>query len=67
MAIIRKLQAVKTEQDHLLGIQDLSFSKVTSILDQAKTFIRKSLVCSKVSAIEKSFFSTVNNAFKGYW
>ena len=51
MAIIRKLQAVKTEQDHLLGIQDLSFSKVTSILDQAKTFITLNKSASKKTDI----------------
>ena len=39
MAIIKKLKAVKTEQDHLLGIQDISFSQVSEILKQAKTFI----------------------------
>ena len=39
MAVIKKLKAVKKEQNHLLGIQDLSFSQVTQILDQAKTFI----------------------------
>ena len=39
MAIIKKLKAVKKEQNHLLGIQDLSFSQVSDILNQAKTFI----------------------------
>ena len=39
MAIIKKLKAVKKEQIHLLGIQDLSFSQVSEILKQAKTFI----------------------------
>ena len=39
MAIIKKLKAVKIEQNHLLGIQDLSFSQVSEILKQAKTFI----------------------------
>ena len=39
MAIIKKLKAIKKEQNHLLGIQDLSFSKINEILKQAKTFI----------------------------
>ena len=51
MAIIRKLQAVKTKQDHLLGIQDLSFSKVTCILNQAKTFITLNKSASKKTDI----------------
>ena len=40
MAIIKKLKAVKINQNHLLGIQDLSFSEVSKILDEAKTFIK---------------------------
>ena len=39
MAVIKKLKAVKIEQNHLLGIQDISFSQVSEILKQAKTFI----------------------------
>ena len=39
MAIIKKLKAVKIEQNHLLGIQDISFSQVSEILNQAKKFI----------------------------
>ena len=39
MAVIKKLKAVKIEQDHLSGIQDISFSQVSEILKQAKTFI----------------------------
>ena len=39
MAVIKKLKAVKIEQNHLLGIQDISFSQVSEILEQAKTFI----------------------------
>ena len=39
MAIIKKLKAVKINQNHLLGIQDLSFSEVSHILKEAKTFI----------------------------
>jgi len=38
MAVIKKLKAVKIEQNHLLGIQDISFSQVSEILTQAKTF-----------------------------
>ena len=40
MAIIKKLKAVKINQNHLLGIQDLSFSEVSQILNEAKTFIK---------------------------
>ena len=36
MAVIKKLKAVKIEQNHLLGIQDISFSQVSEILKQAK-------------------------------
>ena len=32
MAVIKKLKAVKIEQNHLLGIQDLSFPQVSEIL-----------------------------------
>ena len=39
MAVIKKLKAVKIEQNHLLGIQDISISQVSEILNQAKTFI----------------------------
>ena len=39
MAVIKKFKAVKIDQNHLLGIQDLSFSEVSDILKQAKTFI----------------------------
>jgi len=39
MAIIKKLKAVKIDQNHLLGIQDISHSQITEILNQAKTFI----------------------------
>ena len=39
MAIIKNFKAVKIEQHHLLGIQELSFSEISNILKQAKTFI----------------------------
>ena len=39
MAVIKKLKAVKIEQNHLLGIQDITFSQISEILKQAKTFI----------------------------
>ena len=39
MAVIKKLKAIKKEQNHLLGIQDLSFPQINEILRQAKTFI----------------------------
>ena len=47
MAVIKKLKAVKSNQNHLLGIQDISFSKVTEILKQAKTFITLNKSSSK--------------------
>tara|TARA_Y100000590_G_scaffold84921_1_gene94875 strand:+ start:463 stop:1413 length:951 start_codon:yes stop_codon:yes gene_type:complete len=47
MAIIKKLKAVKFEQNHLLGIQDLSISQVSEILKQAKTFITLNKSSSK--------------------
>ena len=39
MAVIKKLKAVKKEQNHLLGIENTSFSQISEILKQAKTFI----------------------------
>ena len=42
MAVIKKLKAIKKDQNHLLGIQDISFPQITEILKQAKTFIKRS-------------------------
>ena len=36
MAIIKKLKAVKIEQSHLLGIQDLSFPQVSEITETSQ-------------------------------
>ena len=47
MAVIKKFKAVKIKQNHLLGIQDLSFSQVNEILNQAKTFITLNKSASK--------------------
>ena len=47
MAVIKNLKAVKIDQDHLLGIQDISFSQVSDILKQAKTFISLNRSSSK--------------------
>jgi aspartate carbamoyltransferase catalytic subunit len=47
MAPIKKLKAVKINQNHLLGIQDLSLSEVLHILDEAKTFINLNKSSSK--------------------
>ncbi len=47
MAVIKKLKAVKINQNHLLGIQDLSLSEVLHILDEAKTFINLNKSSSK--------------------
>ena len=38
MAIIKKLKAVKTKQNHLLGIQDLSVSEIQEIRDFKKPY-----------------------------
>ena len=40
MAVIKKFKAVEISQDHLLGIQNLSLSEVSYILDEAKDFIK---------------------------
>ena len=47
MAIIKKLKAVKIGQSHLLGIQNLSISEISNILNQAKTFITLNKSSSK--------------------
>ena len=47
MAIFKKPKAVKINQNHLLGIQDLSISKVTEILHEAKSFIKLNKSTSK--------------------
>ena len=47
MAIFKKQKAVKINQNHLLGIQDLSISKVTEILHEAKSFIKLNKSTSK--------------------
>ena len=40
MAVIKKFKAVKISQNHLLGIQDLTFPEISYILDEAKAFIK---------------------------
>ena len=47
MAVIKKFKAVKISQNHLLGIQDLSISEVSYILDEAKAFIKLNKSSSK--------------------
>ena len=47
MATIKKLKAVKIKQNHLLGIQDLPFSEITKILNEAKNFIKLNKSASK--------------------
>ena len=47
MAITKKIKAIKNNQNHLLGIQDLSHSEISNILKQAKTFIRLNRSSSK--------------------
>ena len=53
MAVIKKLKAVKIEQNHLLGIQDISISQVSEILNQAKTFITLNKSDSKKMDIKR--------------
>jgi len=47
VAILKKLKAVKIKQNHLLGIQDLSLSDVSLILEEAKSFISLNKSSSK--------------------
>ena len=47
MAIIKKLKAVKKIQNHLLGIQDLSISEVSHILEESKIYIEMNKSNSK--------------------
>ena len=47
MAVIKKNKAVKKDQNHLLGIQNLSFSEISNILKQAKNFITLNKSSSK--------------------
>ena len=47
MAVIKKLKAGDIEQNHLLGIQDISFSKISEIQKQAKTLITLNRSSSK--------------------
>ena len=47
MAVIKKFKAVNISQNHLLGIQDLSISEVSYILDEAKVFIKLNKGTSK--------------------
>ena len=51
MAVIKKLKAIKINQNHLLGIQDLSLPEVSHILDEAKTFISLNKSASKKTDI----------------
>ena len=51
MAVIKKFKAVKISQNHLLGIQDISVSEVSYILDEAKAFIKLNKSISKKTDI----------------
>ena len=53
MAVIKKLKAIKINQNHLLGIQDLSFPEVSHILDEAKAFIKLNKGASKKNRYTK--------------
>ena len=47
MAVIKKLQAVKISQPHLLGIQNLSIEDINLILKESKNFIKLNNSSSK--------------------
>ena len=47
MAVIKKLQAVKISQPHLLGIQNLSIGDINLILKESKNFIKLNKSSSK--------------------
>jgi len=47
MAVLKKLQAVKISQNHLLGIQNLSISDVNLILEESKSFVKLNKSASK--------------------
>ena len=49
MAINKKIKAIKNNPNHLLGIQDISFSEVNKILNEAKNFIKLNRSSSKKS------------------
>ena len=51
MAIEKKTKAVKNKKNHLLGIQDLSISEISKILNEANTFIDLNKSSSKKSDI----------------
>ncbi len=51
MAVIKKLQAVKISQPHLLGIQNLSIGDINLILKESKNFIKLNKSSSKKSDI----------------
>ena len=47
MAVIKKLQAIKISQPHLLGIQNLSIGDINLILKESKNFIKLNKSSSK--------------------
>ena len=47
MAVVKKFRAVKISQNHLLGIQDISISEVSYILNESKAFIKLNKSSSK--------------------
>ena len=51
MAIKKEIKAVKNKQKHLLGIQDLSISEISKILNEANTFIDLNKSSSKKSDV----------------
>jgi aspartate carbamoyltransferase catalytic subunit len=51
VAIDKEIKAVKNKQKHLLGIQDLSVSEISKILNEANTFIDLNKSSSKKSDV----------------
>ena len=51
MAIKKEIKAVNNKQKHLLGIQDLSISEISKILNEANTFIDLNKSSSKKSDV----------------
>ena len=47
MAVLKKLQAIKISQNHLLGIQNLSISDVNLILEESRSFVKLNKSASK--------------------
>ena len=56
MAVIKKFEAVKISQNHLLGIQDLSISEVSNLIGGV----------AGVQTLENIMFNNVHGTSSGY-